>query len=139
MKLRFGDEATCFSEDLDTARVADIDEYIDELNRVLGKGWQGFTGIAVRREPAGIPAAYVMQPYNVKPSYLGKPWVAVPLEVGRDEIGDAESPDMIVPEDAAKLFEALGFDSPPPFPSCGFPTRSRRSCMVSRRRASLRS
>ena len=69
LKLRFGDAGTRFSEDLDTARASGIDEYIGVLNAALEEGWQGFTGAAVRREPAaptGVPAAYVMQPYDVK-------------------------------------------------------------------------
>lgn len=57
-----------------------------------------------------------MQPYDVKLSYLGKSWVTVPLEVGHNEIGDADDPDMIVPKDAAMLFEALGFNPPSPVP-----------------------
>lgn len=119
LKLRFGDEGTRFSEDLDTARASDIEEYIGALGDALEKGWQGFTGVAVRREPAtpaGVPASYVMQPYDVKLSYLGKSWVTVSLEVGHNEIGDADEPDMIVPQDATRLFEALGFDPPSAIP-----------------------
>ncbi len=57
-----------------------------------------------------------MQPYDVKLSYLGKSWVTVSLEVGHNEIGDADEPDMIVPQDATRLFEALGFDPPSAIP-----------------------
>ncbi len=119
LKLRFGDAGTRFSEDLDTARSSSIDEYVGVLNTALEEGWQGFTGVAVRKEPATpaeVPAAYVMQPYDVKLNYLGKSWVTVSLEVGHNEIGDADDPDMIVPKDAAKLFEALGFDPPSSVP-----------------------
>ncbi len=119
LKLRFGDEGTRFSEDLDTARASHIEEYIGALGDALEAGWQGFTGAVVRREPAtpaGIPASYVMQPYDVKLSYLGKSWVTVQLEVGHNEIGDADEPDMVVPQDAASLFEALGFDPPSAIP-----------------------
>lgn len=63
-----------------------------------------------------MPASYVMQPYDVKLSYLGKSWVTVSLEVGHNEIGDADEPDMIVPQDATRLFEALGFDPPSAIP-----------------------
>ena len=119
LKLRFGDDGTRFSEDLDTARVSSIEEYMGALSAALEGGWQGFTGLTVKREPAtpaGVPTKYIMQPYDVKLSYLGKSWVTVPLEVGHNEIGDAEEPDMIVPKDAARLFEALGFDPPSPAP-----------------------
>lgn len=34
-----------------------------------------------------------MQPYDVKLDYLGKPWCTVPLEVGHNEIGDADAAD----------------------------------------------
>ena len=119
LKFRFGDAGTRFSEDLDTARASDVDGYIFALNAALEEGWQGFTGVAVRKEPAtpaGVPAAYVMQPYDVKLSYLGKSWVTVPLEIGHNEIGDAGDPDMVAPQDATMLFEALGFDPPSPVP-----------------------
>ena len=53
-------------------------------------------------------------------SYLGKSWITVQLEVGHNEIGDAEEPDMIVPQDAARLFEALGFDPPSAIPVMRF-------------------
>lgn len=85
LKLRFGDVGTRFSEDLDTARASGIDEYIGVLNAALEEGRQGFTGAVARREPAtptGVPTAYIMQPYDVKLSYLGKSWVTVLLEVG---------------------------------------------------------
>lgn len=119
LKLRFGDEGARFSEDLDTARASDIEEHIGALGEALEEGWQGFTGVAIRREPAipaGVPASYVMQPYDVKLSYLGKSWATVPLEVGHSEIGDTEEPNMIVPQDATRFFEALGFDPPSPVP-----------------------
>lgn len=130
LKLRFGDSETRFSEDLDTARASSLEEYIESLGSALEEGWQGFTGVAIRKEPAtpaGIPARYVMQPYDVKLRYLGKSWVTVRLEVGHNEIGDAEEPDMIVPEDASRLFEALGFDPPSPVPVM------RLSCQISQK------
>lgn len=119
LKLRFGEAFTRFSEDFDTARESGIEEYISKLRSSLEQGWQGFDGVVVRREPAtpaGVPAGYVMQPYDVKLRYLGKSWATVPLEVGHNEIGDAENPDMVAPADAAALFEALGFGAPSPVP-----------------------
>lgn len=119
LKIRFGDAATRFSDDLDTARASSIEEYTDNLSKALKVGWEGFTGILIRKEPRApkeVPAQYIMQPFEVKLSYLGKSWVTVRLEVGHNEIGDAEEPDMIVPEDAARLFEALGFPKPKPIP-----------------------
>lgn len=119
LKIRFGDAATRFSDDLDTARMSNIKEYTDNLSEALKNGWEGFTGMLVRKEPRApkeIPAQYAMQPFEVKLSYLGKSWVTVRLEVGHNEIGDAEEPDMVVPKDAARLFKALEFPEPKPIP-----------------------
>lgn len=93
LKIRFGDLATRFTDDLDTARASGIEEYADSLSEALKVGWEGFSGTLVRKEPRtpkGVPAQYVMQPFEVKLSYLGKSWVTVRLEVGHNEIGDAE-------------------------------------------------
>ncbi len=119
LKLRFGEIETRFTQDLDTARFTDMNEYIKRLSTALEEGWQGFTGFVLRKPPAkpsGIPARYVMQPCDIKLSYVGKSWLTVPLEVGHNEIGDAEDPDMVVPRDAVELFEKLGFDAPSPIP-----------------------
>ena len=119
LKIRFGDIATRFSDDLDTARMSNIEEYASDLSEALKVGWEGFTGTLVRKEPRApknVPAQYVMQPFEVKLSYLGKSWVTIRLEVGHNEIGDAEEPDMVVPEDAARLFKALEFPEPKPIP-----------------------
>lgn len=119
LKIRFGDVATRFTSDLDTAREGGVSEYIKELNDSLREGWQGFEGAAVAKRPVqvrNVPDAYVMQPYSVKLSYLGKSWVTVPLEIGHNEIGDAEIADMIVPKDASELLSELGFPLIDPIP-----------------------
>lgn len=119
LKLRFGSHATRFSKDLDTARLSDIEDYADALERALQVGWNGFTGRLVKGRqaaPRGVPGAYVMQPYEVKLSFNGKSWITVPLEVGHNEIGDAEDPDMLVPNDVARIFAELGFPPLDPIP-----------------------
>ena len=96
VRMRFGSGATRYTTDLDTATASDPDEYAARLSEALAAGWEGFTGRVVRREPAappGTPGEYVMRPFDVKLSYLGRPWCTVPLEVGFDEIGDAERAD----------------------------------------------
>lgn len=103
LKLRFGDGATRFSRDLDTARASDIENYVAKLEDALLTGWNGFTGKLVPGKPAkpkGVPTRYVMQPFEVKLSYNGKSWITVPLEVGHNEIGDAESSILDVLDDA---------------------------------------
>ena len=119
LKIRFGKDATRFSRDLDTARASALAEYISHLEETLAQGWCGFTGTVVPREPAapkGIPTAYVMRPFEIKLAYNGKSWMTLPLEVGHNEIGDADDPDMISSPDAAALMEELGFPEPQPVP-----------------------
>lgn len=57
-------------------------------------------------KPKGVSTQYVMQPFEVKLSYNGKSWITVPLEVGHNEIGDADDPDMLV---AAMFLLAFSF------------------------------
>ncbi len=119
LKLRFGSKATRFSKDLDTARKLDIEEYIDALRDALDSGWNGFTGALIElppTKPKGVPGEYVMRPFEVKLSYNGKPWITVPLEVGHNEIGDAEDPDLAISADIVNVFELLGFPPPDPIP-----------------------
>lgn len=119
LKLRYGNEATRFTRDLDTARDVDLEDFIRGLQKNLEQGWNGFTGNVVRRNPAkpeGIPAAYVMQPFEVKLSYNVKPWMTVPLEIGHNEIGDADEPEYGISEDIVELFTAVGLPEPAPIP-----------------------
>lgn len=117
IKMRLGDETTRYTTDLDVARAESIQDFKSKLSLALDSGWEGFTGSLVdgrQAHPANVPTQYIMQPYQVKLSYNGKPWITVALEVGHDEIGDADDPDWIVPEDVAELFAQLGFPSPRP-------------------------
>jgi hypothetical protein len=112
VRMRFGSEATRYTTDLDTATASDPDEYAARLSEALAAGWEGFTGRVVSREPAaprGIPGEYVMRPFDVKLSYLGKPWCTVPLEVGFNEVGDAEGADVTRQAEASDALERLGF------------------------------
>ena len=122
MKIRYGDEATRASNDLDAARRVGIDEFAEEFGEALAVGWEGFTGRLVQgrqAHPRGVPAAYIMQPFDVRLSYLGVPWCTVPLELGHNEIGDADSPDMLVPADANGLLAAMGFPCLGPIATMG--------------------
>lgn len=115
LKMRFGDAATRFTTDLDTATATNPDLYVELLTAKLRAGWEGFSGRVVKRDPAspeGIPEEYVMQPYEVKLDYLGKPWCTVPLEIGSNEIGDADIIEWAELDDASRLFMAMDFPSP---------------------------
>lgn len=119
LKIRFGDAFTRFTSDLDTAKSSDMEEYAERLDMGLKTGWEGFAGTLVRRQsatPKGVPTVYIMQPFDVKLTYLEKPWVTVQLEVGHNEIGDADNPEMAIPQEASKMLQALGFPGLSPVP-----------------------
>lgn len=115
IKMRYGNAQTRYTTDLDTATASDPSAYAEALGEALSRGWEGFTGRVVPREPAhprDVPEEYVMMPFDVRLSYLGKPWCTVPLEVGHNEIGDADVADWTELDDAAEVFGRLGFPAP---------------------------
>ena len=117
LKLRYGDKTTRFTRDLDTARAGELDTFLEQLDSTLKEGWNGYTGRIVRKEPAkpkGIPGEYIMQPFEIKLSYMGRSWLTVPLEIGHDEIGDTEVFDYFVSQEIITIFEKLGFPAPKP-------------------------
>lgn len=121
LRFRYGDKMTRMTMDLDTAWKNDLDEFLKALRQKLGNGWNGFTGeIKILRQaaPRGIPFEYVMQPCDVKLRYLGSPWYTVNLEIGHNEIGDADECDEIaVPKVLEDLFEFMALPSPNPIPA----------------------
>jgi hypothetical protein len=117
LKLRYGNAATRFTKDFDTSRKANLEEFLVELRERLEIGWNGLTGKVVRRElakPEGVPGEYVTQPFEIKLSYIQKSWLTVPLEIGHNEIGDADEPEFGIADDIVELFTALGFPAPEP-------------------------
>jgi hypothetical protein len=119
LKLRYGNAATRFTTDLDTARSKNIVEFIEELDVALGAGWNGFTGRLIIKKPANpknVPTEYVMRPYEIKLEYNGKSWITVPLEIGHDEIGDTNQPDYFISKDIVDIFTQLNFPAPAPIP-----------------------
>lgn len=119
LKLRYGAAGTRFTADLDAARATDMETFRIELAAALKRGWEGFAGTVVvgrQAHPKGVPPQYVMQPLEVKLSYNEKPWVTVPLEVGYDEIGDADEAEWGISPEVAAMFEAVGLPAPGPSP-----------------------
>jgi hypothetical protein len=117
LKFRFGSLTTRFTKDVDTARAEDLDKYLEDLSEALRQGWNGFTGRVVQKRPArptGVPGEYIMQPFEIKLSYLSSPWVTVSLEIGHDEIGDTDDPDYFISDDIVEIFTELGFPKPDP-------------------------
>ena len=117
LKIRYGNQTTRFTRDLDTARKSDLEEFIVKLEDSLIVGWNGFTGRLITKSsasPEGVPAPYVMQPFEVKLSYNGKPWSTVRLEVGHNEIGDADEADYYISAEIVDLFARVGLPTPAP-------------------------
>lgn len=115
LKLRYGISCTRATMDLDTACQGDIIAFVKELDERLKEGWNGFTGKVVQREPAtpkNVPPEYVMQPYAVRLSYNGQSWCTVDLEIGFNEVGDADEREFALSEEIADIFVCLGFPVP---------------------------
>lgn len=111
LRLRYGEEVTRVTKDLDTAFSVDLDSFLKDIGGKLKTGWGGFTGEVVvlkQASPKGIPFDYVMQPCAVHLNYLDTPWRVVDLEIGHNEIGDANAFDAIpVPQEVSLLAEFL--------------------------------
>lgn len=119
MALRYGRAEARFTQDLDAARVHPLTDFLDDFEVALNQGWAGFTGRVVDRRPPrppGIPAAYVMQPFDVKLDYLGRSWRTVKFELGHNEIDDAVEPELRIAADLVELFTDLGLPAPGPIP-----------------------
>ena len=124
LKLRYGNNATRFTRDLDAVRAGELDDFVDSLSAALAEGWNGFTGKIIRKEPAkpkNVPGEYVMQPFEVKLSYNMRAWLTVQLEIGHDEIGDTTNPDYFISPDVISIFEILGLPAPKPIPLMPIP------------------
>ncbi len=63
-----------------------------------------------------MPTAYVMQPFDVKLDYRGRPWCTVKFELGHNELGDAEQPEYQLSNSLAGLFTEVGLEEPKPVP-----------------------
>ncbi len=118
MALRYG-RGTRFTQDLDAARVQSLAGFRSDFEDSLAAGWAGFTGRLVERpapRPAAVPTAYVMQPFDVKLDYRGRPWCTVKFELGHNELGDAEQPEYQLSNSLAGLFTEVGLEEPKPVP-----------------------
>lgn len=118
MALRYG-RGTRFTQDLDAARVQPLARFRSDFEDSLAAGWAGFTGRLVEKtapRPPAVPTGYVMQPFEVKLDYRGRPWCTVKFELGHNEIGDADDPDYQIASDLAGLFTEIGLEVPKPVP-----------------------
>lgn len=114
MALRYG-RSTRFTRDLDAARVQPLARFRSDFEESLSTGWAGFTGRLVEKaapRPPAVPVAYVMQPFEVKLDYRGRPWCTVPFELGHNEIGDADEPEYRLSAELVELFTEVGLEAP---------------------------
>ena len=119
LKLRYGVSCTRATMDLDTACQGDVAAFVERLDARLKEGWNGFTGTVVKRNPAkprNVPPQYVMLPYAVRLSYNVQLWCTVDLEIGSNELGDADDCDFTMSDEVARIFIALGFSVPDAVP-----------------------
>ena len=115
LRLRYGNRATRVTTDFDAAAKYDREVFIAALQKNLEPGWEGCTFQVVKEksaQPKRVPSAYVMHPFSIKVSYLGKPWCTVDLELGHNEVGDADEPEWFESKDINDAFAALGFPAP---------------------------
>ena len=115
LMFRYGSAVTRYTRDVDTARVMEHGEYVKRLQHALAAGWNGFTAELVEVEPpkpVGVPGEYVMKPYDAKLKYMGRPWQTIRIEIGHNEIGDADEYEEFLPAEIAEAFEALSFPRP---------------------------
>lgn len=95
----------------------DIDSFVDDFSERLADGWHGFTGLIKtlkKATPEGVPTRYVMDPFNVKLSYLGKPHMTVLFELGHSEAGSTDTPSERLGTDIVDIFTEIGLPSPHP-------------------------
>lgn len=118
MVLRFG-RGSRFTRDVDASRIQSLAQFRADFEESLAAGWEGFTGRLVERaapSPVGVPAGYVMQPFDVKLDYRGQSWCTAKFELGHNEIGDGDEPEYRLAEDLVELFTELGLPAPRPVP-----------------------
>lgn len=121
MKIRVGEAGSRFTPDFDASRSRNVtvSEYIDQLRQRLAEGWSGFTGTVAeleRAQPEGVPPDDVTQPFAIRLGYRGRHWLTVRFELGHDEIGSTQDPDVRIADDILSIFAELGLDRPAPIP-----------------------
>jgi hypothetical protein len=95
----------------------DIDAFVDTFNERLNTGWHGFSGVLKtlkKATPKGVPTEYVMDPFEVKLSYLRKPYRTVLFELGHPEVGSTDEPVERLGRDIAAIFTEVGLPTPKP-------------------------
>ncbi len=119
IRQRINEREARLTKDLDysLAEGVDIDTFVDTFNDRLAAGWHGFSGMLKtlkKATPDGVPTEYVMDPFEVKLSYLNKPYRTVLFELGHPEIGSTDQPVERLGSDIAAIFTEVGLPAPEP-------------------------
>ena len=64
--------------------------------------------------PEGVPDGHVMDPFDVKSSYLGEPCATVLFELGKPEVGSTNEPVERLGSDIEAIFTEVGLPAPVP-------------------------
>ena len=119
IRHRVNEHAARLTKDLDYSRGEDVDldMFVDTFNERLAVGWNGFTGVFKKMKkatPEGVPTEYVMDPFEVKLTYLNKPYRTVVFELGHPEAGSTNEPVERLGSDIAQIFTEIGLPQPKP-------------------------
>jgi hypothetical protein len=119
IRQRVNERDARLTKDLDYSldENVDIDTFVDTFNDRLAAGWHGFRGVLKtlkKATPQGVPTEYVMDPFEVKLSYLGKPYRTVLFELGHPEAGSTDEPVERLGSDITGIFTEVGLPTPTP-------------------------
>ncbi len=100
------------TDDIDVARPkgVEIGDFLDELKMNLRRGWNGYTGeieLSEMQPMSMLPSSYIMQHLTIALSHNGSYLLTVPMEIGSDEIGETEKPDLVLTKETSSLFALL--------------------------------
>ncbi len=119
MALRYGNSSR-FTKDVDVVHESSLSKFREDFEESLHSGWAGFSGRLIKQKvptPDSVPAAYVMQPFDVKLSYLNQPWCTVRFELALDEFSSGITPEFHIANDLIALFAGVGLTTPEPVPT----------------------
>lgn len=119
LQVRLGVTGARFTRDLDAARSrgTSLDDFVDQLDEQLERGWDGFTGQLLEEDgptPPDVPDHYIMRPFTIRLLYRASWWRNVILELGHDEIDSTAEPELVASREAADVFARLGLPEPAP-------------------------
>jgi hypothetical protein len=117
LEARYGLARTRASSDLDLARTAGLEEFLDALDDALATGWQGFQGRVRTRGEVNTPTPPHYRPFKLEVvlTYGGRTGLGtVEVEVMAEEVPALAHGELVTSADGAALFSAVGLVPPGP-------------------------